>query len=502
MSQEQSFLAVDLGASSGRVVAGFWDGSGMRLQEMARFENNPVRFLDSLHWNILQLWTDVQKGLRAARQSIGSGVRSVGVDTWGVDYALVGPRDELLGIPYHYRDSRTDGMMDEVFAIVPKEEIYRRTGVQFLFFNTLYQLAAQAKWQPKLQETAERVLLMPDLFHWFLSGEKSNETTNATTTQVFDTQAGKWSHALLADLDIPTRLFAPTIPAGTRLGKILPAVAEETGLEGVDVVAPATHDTASAVLAVPAQGTPGERPNWCYISSGTWSLMGVEVPAPIITAESLAAGFTNEGGVFGTTRFLKNITGLWVLQECRRAWAREGNDHSWEDLALRSGSAPVGQSFIDPDHHSFQAPGDMPAAVRNFCRRTNQPVPQSVGEVVRCCQESLAMKYRFVLEQIEGLMGGPIEVVHMVGGGVQNKDLCQTAANVCGKPVLAGPVEATALGNCLMQAVAAGAVKDVAQARVVVRKSYPPVVYEPQRGFDWNAAYSRFRAAAAKGSER
>lgn len=497
----QSFLAVDLGASSGRVLAGGWNGSTLDLQEVGRFVNEPVKILDCLHWDVLGLWTKIQHGLRSAHQALGSNIASVGVDTWGVDYALVGPRDELLGIPYHYRDSRTDGMLDEVCGIVPKAEIYRHTGVQFLFFNTLYQLAAQAKWQPGLLDIAQRALLMPDLFHWFLSGEKTNEFTNATTSQCYDTLEGRWSNELLMKLDIPTHLFRPTISPGTKLGKLLPAVAEETGLGShVEVIAPATHDTASAFLAAPAEGTPGERPDWCCISSGTWSLMGVEVPRPIVTAESLAAGFTNEGGVLGTTRFLKNITGLWILQECRRWWARESNDYSWNDLMEKAEEAAPARAFIDPDHIAFQAPGDMPKAVRTYCKRTGQDVPDSVGAIVRCCQESLAMKYRVVLEQIEALMQGPIKTIHMVGGGVQNKALCRAAADICGRPVVAGPIEATAIGNCLMQAVAFGAIGSVRQAREVVRRSFPVETHEPRRGFDWDAAYARFREIIARGA--
>lgn len=495
---EQAFLAVDLGASSGRVLAGRWNGTTLALDEVSRFENTPVATLGRLQWNLLGLWKSIGDGIRKAKE-VAPGAVSIGVDTWGVDYGLVGPGDVLLGNPFHYRDSRTEGMLEAASKFVGREAIFSQTGIQMMGINTLYQLYAMRQKQPRILDLAERFMMMPDLFHWYLTGEKTNEFSNATTTQCYDTSGRRWAKPLLERLGIPLRMFGEPVPPGTRLGHVRLEVADDSGFPNLEVVVPATHDTASAVLAVPAEGRFGDAPDWCYISSGTWSLMGVEISQPIVTPECLEAGFTNEGGVGGTTRLLKNITGLWIAQECRRTWARQGQELSWDELARMGAAARGLESFIDPDHTCFQAPGDMPKAIRDYCQQTGQPVPADIGSVMRCAIESLALKYRVVLDRLERFIRRRIETIHVVGGGVQNTTLCQATADACGRRVVAGPAEATAIGNVLMQAVAMHAIGTVAEARQIVRTSFPVVVYEPQDTAAWDGAYQRFLGVLGQG---
>jgi rhamnulokinase len=486
---ERAFLAIDMGASSGRHVAGSFDGATLKLEEVHRFENGPVSVAGHLYWNILSLWTHVKNGLRAAQ---GRRFQSVGIDTWGVDFALLGPGDELLGNPVCYRDSRTNGMLDYALGIVPREEIFNQTGLQFMQINTLYQLLGMRAAKSTLLDVAESFLMMPDFFHWLLTGVKTNEFTNATTTQFFDPRKKAWATPLLGSLRLPTRLFRDVTQPGTKLGPLLPAVADEAGLKGVEVVAPGTHDTASAVLAVPYTGKPSPKPTWCYISSGTWSLMGVEVPEPVINQKCLSLNFTNEGGVGGTIRLLKNIGGLWLLQECRRIWNLAGKNYSWEDLTKMSAAAKPLACLINPDAPDFLAPQNMPEAIRSYCKRTNQPAPSDEGAVIRCAIDSLALRYRQVLDWLEELTGGRIETIHIVGGGTQNKQLSQAAADACNRRVIAGPIEATAAGNVLMQAIAAGDLADIAQARQVVATSFGVETYEPRDTGRWDEAYAKF----------
>jgi rhamnulokinase len=503
---QRCFLAVDLGAESGRVLAGLFDGERIVLEPLHRFPNGPVEVAGTLHWDVLRLWQEIQSGLRAAAKRFGNDIASVGVDTWGVDFALLGAGDVLLGNPVHYRDARTDGMLEAAFAMVGRDAIFEQTGIQFMQLNSLYQLLALRKADSPLLGAAETFLTMPDLFGWLLGGRKAAEFTNATTTQCYDTRRGDWARPLLEQLGIPTAMFPEIIPPGTPLGTLRPAVARETGLHDVQVVAPATHDTGSAVAAVPVSNAEisnlkseisnlrSQTPNWCYLSSGTWSLMGVEIPEPKIDAATLAYNFTNEGGVAGTYRLLKNIMGLWLVQRCRRAWQSAGREYSYDDLQhLAASAAPFG-SLVNPDDGDFLNPPDMPAAIAAFCRRTNQPVPADEGAVVRCCVESLALRYRWVVERLEELTGSNLEVIHIVGGGTQNSLLCQLTADACNRPVVAGPVEATAIGNALMQAVALGELGSVADLRTVVRRSFPLVDYEPNRDDRWDALYERFAA--------
>jgi rhamnulokinase len=492
MGPTSDYLAIDLGAESGRGVLGRFDGERLTLEEIHRFPNGPVRMLDTLHWDLPRLFEEVKTALRRASAE-GRALDGVGVDTWGVDFGRVGRGDTLLGNPVHYRDARTEGMMDAAFARVPKETIYERTGLQFLQFNSLYQLMALKLSGSPLLDAAETLLMMPDLFHWLLTGRRAGERTNATTTQLYDPRAGTWSDELCAGLGLPRRIMPELIEPGTEVGPLRKSVAEEVGASGLTVLAPATHDTASAVAAVPASSIGGDGPtDWCYLSSGTWSLLGVEVPEPIITEQTRRWNFTNEGGVVGTTRLLKNIMGLWLVQECRRTWARAGREWSYEELAARAATARPFAALVDPDDASFLAPGDMPARLAALCARTGQAPPADEAAVVRCALESLTLKYRWAIERLEAVLGGPIRNIHVVGGGAKNALLNQFTADACGRPVHAGPVEATAAGNVLMQAMARGRLGSVADARAVVARSFPVVVYEPRDTAAWDEAAGRF----------
>jgi len=495
---QKSYLAVDIGASSGRHVIGRFDGRKLTLEEVYRFENGGVEVLGSLYWDLLGLWTQVKNGLRAASSRCDGPIVSVGVDTWGVDFGLLARDDSLLGNPNHYRDARTNGMMEKAFAIVARDEIFRHTGLQFMQFNSLYQLVAMKLAGSPLLEMAKTWLMMPDLFHWLMTGRKSNEFTNATTSQCYNPLQENWALELLRRFGIPTEMFGPISPPGTDLGEMRSAVAAETGLSGARVVLPGTHDTASAVMAVPAASRPGQRPDWCYISLGTWALLGIESPRPVVNDKVLLLNFTNEGGVGNTYRVLKNICGLWLVQECRRVWNQAGRGWGWEDLNKLSAASRPLVSFIDPDAQDFMAPSDMPEAIRGFCRRTAQAVPGDEGAVVRCAVESLAMKIRYVLGMCEELAGGRLETIHIVGGGTQNRQLCQATADACARRVLAGPVEATATGNLMMQAVAAGDVGSIAEAREVIRHSFAVEEYLPHDTAAWDEGYARFAAMIGK----
>lgn len=490
---EKVYLAVDLGASSGRVLAGTFDGRRLSLEEVHRFDNGPVLAADTMHWDLLALWRQVVDGLRAAGARYGGRIASVGVDTWGVDFGLLGRHDQLLGNPVHYRDRRTAGILEEAFGTVPRAEIFAETGLQFMEFNTLYQLWAMQRNDSPLLEAARHFLMIPDLFHWLLTGQKGVERTNASTTQFLNPRTGQWAVSLLEKFSIPTGMLGPILEPGTRLGRLRPSVVEQTtGLGDAEVVLPGTHDTASAVLAVPSQYAPGASPDWCYISSGTWSLMGVEVPGPVINERSSGLNFTNEGGVGGTTRLLKNIAGLWLLQECRRIWQQQGRAYAWDQLVSLAAAAPPLVSLVDPDDPSFVAPAEMPAAIADYCRKSGQPVPADDGAMARCVLESLALRYRLVGGWLKELMQGPLHTVHIVGGGAQNRLLCQMAADACGSTVVAGPVEATAIGNVVMQAVALGDIGSVAEGRDVIRDSFGAETFEPRETAPWNEAFARF----------
>ncbi len=485
MSQTLNFAAIDLGAESGRAMLAAFDGRTLRLEEVHRFPNGGVRVLDSLHWDPLRLFADIKHGLEACAKKTGRAVSGIGLDAWGVDFALLGRDDELLGNPFHYRDRRTMGMMEKAFQRVPKEEIFERTGIQFMPINSLYMLFSMAG-TPAL-EAASTFLMIPDLFNFWLSGRKACEFTDATTTQLYDQRACDWARPMLEKLGLPVHIFLPVTQPGTVLEPLLPSVAEEVGLDSVPIIAPACHDSGAAVAAVPARIK-----DYVYISSGTWSVVGVEVSAPIITPQTLKFNFTNEGGVSGTVRFLRNVMGLWIVQECRRVWAQAGDEFTYAELAAMAESATPCVSLVDPDDETFLRPGDMPARLRNFCARTGQPVPGDKGALLRCVFDSLALKYRVTVERIEAMLGRRVEVIHVVGGGSQNRLLCQLTADATGYPVIAGPVEATAIGNAVVQTMALGHLGSLAEAREVIQNSFELITYEPRPSAQWAEAYDRF----------
>ena len=488
MDTRTNFLAVDLGASSGRLLLARWDGARFELEELHRFENGPVNLHGRLYWDVLRLWTEIKAGLSRFASLSGQPLAALGVDTWGVDFALLDRAGQLLGNPCHYRDSRTDGMVDLAFQRVPRQEIFRETGIQFMQLNTLFQLLSMAVVQDPRLEKAETLLMMPDLIHYWLAGEKAVEYTIATTSQMLCCGDKSWATGLLAQLGIPVHFLLPPVEPGTRIGNLRAEILSETGLQTpAPVIAPASHDTASAVAAIP-----GLDLNSAYISSGTWSLMGVEVRNPIINQKSLELNFTNEGGVDGTYRFLKNIAGLWLLQESRRQWQREGHDYSWDELLKLATQARPFQSLINPDAAEFLSPGNMPETVRDFCRANGQLAPESVGSVVRCCLESLAFRYRWVLDALENLTERRLSVLRIVGGGSQNRLLCQWAADACDRPVVAGPVEATALGNVMVQAIATGHLSNLEEGRESIAASTGQLHYEPAHNSAWDEAYDKF----------
>ncbi|MCX6375551.1 MAG: rhamnulokinase [Armatimonadetes bacterium] len=487
MSSELKFLAFDLGAESGRAVMGLLRDDKLRLEDIHRFRNGSVSVGSRLHWDVLRLFEEMKEGLRMAVQTHGKDIASAGLDTWGVDFALLGQNVLLLDNPVSHRDSRTDGMLEEAWKIVPRAEIYARTGIQFMQLNTLYQMLALARQSRWVLETARTMLMMPDLLNFWFTGVKANEFTEATTTQFYNPRAGGWATDLLAKLDIPSHFLQEIVQPGTVLGKLRASIASETGAPEIPFVAPATHDTGSAVAAVPSASGGSH----AYISSGTWSLMGVESTEPIINEKALEFNITNEGGVAGTFRVLRNIMGLWLVQECRRIWALSGREFSYSELTEMASSAEPFRSIVDPDDASFLKPGDMPARIREYCKRTNQPVPQDEGSVVRTALDSLALKYRFVLERLEMLTGGRLSPIHIVGGGIQNTLLCQLTANVTERPVVAGPVEATAIGNILVQAMGHGYVSSIEHLREIVRNSFEMTTYEPVPDSRIEDAYSR-----------
>jgi rhamnulokinase len=481
----KKLLAIDLGAESGRGLLGNFDGQRLQLDVVHRFANGPVRTLETLHWDVLRLYSEMLAALRKCALERG-GVDCVGVDTWGVDFALLGRGGALLGNPRHYRDPHTETILEEIDQRVPKTEIFRQTGIQLMRFNTLFQLLAMQRDRSPLLDMAETLLFMPDLFHYFLTGIKVNEYTDASTSQMLDPFTRNWAFGLIDAFGLPRRMLGTIVPPGTVLGPLRPAVATETGATPMPVIAPAAHDTASAFVAVPAGSQ-----TWACISSGTWSLMGAEIPAPLVSEKAAHYNFTNEGGVAGSIRLLKNIMGLWLVQECRRVWEREGKAWSYEELVRLAEAAPPFVSLVDPDHPSFWLPASMPQALGDFCKRTGQPVPVEPGAVVRCALESLALKYRWVLERLEELLGHRLEIIHIVGGGSQNAFLCQLTADACNRPVVAGPVEATAIGNVLVQALGLGLIGSPAQAREVVRQSFDVRTYESGRSDSWEEPYRR-----------
>jgi len=483
LPHSKPYLAFDFGAESGRAVLAHLQSGILTTEEVHRFQNEPVEYGGSLHWDVPRLWLEVRKSLACVEQVELAGI---GVDAWGVDYALLGERGELLQNPYHYRDRRTQGIMEEVFRNVRKEEIYGATGIQFMPINTLYQLFAAQRDTPTLVKAAKELLTIPDLFNYWLTGNAVCEFTNATTTQLVDPFRRSWATDLMQEVGLPPELPAPIVEPGTIIGTLRPSMAQNSSLARTPVIAPACHDTGSAVAAITA------RDGTAFLSSGTWSLIGTELNAPIVTPQALKLNFTNEGGVNGTTRLLKNVMGLWILQGCRNYWTTKGQSADYRELVELAGREPAFKHLVDPDDECFLRPANMPAAVDDFCRKTNQPAPSSPGAYVRCVMESLALKYRRVLGNLEQLCGKHIEQLRVIGGGSKNRMLNQFTADATGRRVLAGPAEATALGNIAIQILASGEASSLQEVRAIVDRSFPTEVFEPLETEKWEQQTERF----------
>ena len=477
------YLAFDFGAESGRAVLARLQSGILKIEEVHRFPNEPVEYGGSLHWDVARLWLEVRKAFAGLEEVELAGI---GVDAWGVDYALLGERGELLQNPYHYRDRRTEGVMAEVFRKISKEEIYRATGIQFMAINTLYQLFAAHRENPKVVAAAKYLVTIPDLFNYWLTGNAVCEYTNATTTQLVDPVKRTWASGLMQRLELPSALPAPIVESGSIVGTLLPGIARHSSLDGTTVIAPACHDTGSAVAAISA------RDGTAFLSSGTWSLVGTELDAPVITPEALRLNFTNEGGVNGTTRLLKNVMGLWMLQCCRQSWTVHGSPYDYGELMELAAREHPFRHLVDPDDESFLRPPDMLAAINEFCTRTHQPSPLEPGAYVRAILESLAFKYRLVLGNLEQMTQTRIQQIRIIGGGSKNRLLNQLTADATGRTVVAGPAEATALGNIAIQLVATGSASSLPEARAIVDRSFPTEVFAPRETDKWDQQAERF----------
>ena len=481
-------LAFDFGASSGRAILATYDGEKIKMEEVHRFSNDPVTVCGTCYWDVLRLFFEIKQGITKAVHQ--GGFDAIGIDTWGVDFGLLDKKGRLLNNPVHYRDTRTVGMMEKVFQTVPQKELYDETGIQMARLNTIFQLYSLVQNEPETLALADTMLLMPDLFAYLLTGVKRAEYTEVSTTQMLNPKTGDWHYKLLEKLGIPTRILPKIIDAGETYGLLSDEICEELGCPKVPVIAVATHDTGSAVASVPSQ-----KDDFIYISCGTWSLFGTELSAPVINDTTSRFNLTNESGFGRTTRMLKNIMGLWLIQESRRQWIREGFDVSYADLEREALEAEPFRCFINPDDPSFELPGNQPRRVQEYCERTGQTVPQTRGEIMRCIYESLAMKYRATFQQIREVTGKSYETIHMIGGGTKDRLLCQMTADACNTPVIAGPIEATAMGNIAVQLIALGEFSGLKEARAVIANSELPKSYTPSDTAAYDAAYARFQAA-------
>jgi rhamnulokinase len=489
VSKPLSMLAFDYGASSGRAVLGRFDGESLRLEEVHRFPNEPQDVGDATVWDVLSLFGELKRGIHKGAAAASGGLSSIGIDTWGVDFGLIDGQGDLLANPYHYRGIHSQGMIEEALRRLPAVEIHSITGVSFEQYNTLFQLLGLVIHKPGLIEHARTLLLMPDLLAYFLTGEQATELTNASTTQLLACRDRDWSATILSAMGIPRRLLtAIEKPFSTR-GKLRAAVSDALSVRALPVVAVATHDTASAIAAVPLTGG-----SEAFASSGTWSLFGIETDAPVIGEDTLRWNYTNEIGASGGYNLMKNIMGLWIIDECRRDWERAGLPHAFEDVERAAGASRGLERFIDPDDSTFYRPGGMEEKVRRFCLDTGQSAPQTAGETARCVFESLALKYRWSIERLERLTGRAIEVLHVVGGGVRCRLANRCIASAIARPVVCGPVEATAIGNLLGQAIALGELRDLAQGRQLIARTFVGETHEPESTTRWDDAYSRFLA--------
>lgn len=485
MSQK-TILAFDFGASSGRAMLSKLVDGKLEITEIHRFSNDPVQIGPRLYWDVLRLFHEIKQGILKANAA--GGFSAIGIDTWGVDFGLLNEQGELIGNPAHYRDTRTDNIPAEFFKKMSKDEVYAETGIQCVSFNTLYQLQYLLSERSEVLKQAKTLLMMPDLFAYFLTGAKRIEYTNASTTNLLDPRTHDWSEKVLSKLGLSKELFGKIIMPGEVYGNLLPEICEELHCNSVPVIAVASHDTASAVASVPTQ-----QADYAYISCGTWSLLGTVLEKPVLTKNSSDADFTNEGASDGKVRYLKNIMGLWLIQQSRQEFKRQGLDVSFDEMERAARAAKPFLCFIDPDAKDFVAPGNMPARVAEFCRRTGQYVPQGMGEILRCIYQSLAFKYKYAIELMEQLTGKKYPVIHMIGGGIKDQLLCSMAADYCGRPVVAGPVEATVTGNVAIQFMAFGLIKDLNEARGIIANSFPLKQYQPQADPNAEAAYAEFK---------
>lgn len=478
-------LAFDFGASSGRAIIGCFDGDKITLEEVHRFSNDPVSVGGTVYWDVLRLFYEIKQGIIKAK--IAGGFDSIGIDTWGVDFGLIDSEGKLMENPVHYRDARTVGLVDEAFKTMPKEKLYGITGIQFMELNTLFQLISLKKYRPWMLERADKMLFMPDLFGYMLTGKMCAEYSIASTSQLIDLDKRTWSKEILDAFGIKESVFAPLVQPGTVLGELSKEVCEECGVDPVPVISVCGHDTQSAITSVPC-----EDGDFAFLSSGTWSLFGTELDKPIVNETSMNINITNEGGFDGSTGFLKNIIGLWLIQESRRQWKREGKEYSYADLEKLALAAEPFKYFIDPDAPEFVPHGNIPERVREFCRKTGQYVPETVGEIMRCIYESLAMKYRLTFEKLRECTERDYPVIHVIGGGTKDGLLCQMTANSCDRTVKAGPIEATVMGNVAVQLMSNGSVENIGQARKIVAESSELKTFEPKDTDKWAEAYEDF----------
>lgn len=480
-------LAIDLGATSGRGIVGRFDGKKLSLEENHRFDNDPVTAAGTFYWDILRIFFEIQNSIRKCALSDDKDIKSIGIDTWGVDFGLLDKYGKLMGNPVHYRDDRTLGIQDYAFAKLSKEKIYEKTGIAHINFNTIYQLMAMKRDNPNAFDGVDKILFIPDLLNYFLTGKKETEYTVASTGGLLDVKERKWAYDLMSSLDVPTNIFTDIAQPGTVVGKLLPSVSDFTGIKDANVVHVAAHDTASAVVSVPSDSK-----EFIYISSGTWSLMGMELDTPAPSVEAMNCGFTNEGGTHGKTRFLKNIMGTWIESECKRQWAREGEKYTYDELSEMAANSQMHKCFINVDDPTFNPPGNMPKRIVDYCKKTGQAVPETKGEIVRCIFDSLAMKYRWTVENMDKLMNRHTPVINIVGGGTKEPLLCKLTADACGRPVYAGPTEATAIGNLCVQLMAHAEISTLAEAREVVRNSFEIKTYEPENTEKWDENFERY----------
>lgn len=484
-------LTFDFGASSGRAMLATFDGDKIELTEVHRFENNPVMVGKTFYWDVLALFHEIKQGITKARRY--GEFSSIGIDTWGVDFGLLDKNGDLLQNPVHYRDARTAGMLEDTCKKISKDDLYQATGIQLMEINTIFQLASIAKKHPELLQRADCALLMPDLFGYFLTGKKTSEYSIASTTQLLDPKTKNWNKKILQTLNLPAHLFPDVVKSGTILGNVSEDICEELGISGVRVISVTGHDTACAVAAAPA-----DKEDFIFISCGTWSLFGTELKNPIINEASKKHNISNEGGYNYTTHFLKNIIGLWLIQETRRQYRREGVEYSYNDLEKLSVASTPFQHFIDPDSPVFVAPGNIPERIKTYCRKTGQKTPESAGEIMRCIYESLAMKYRYAFDEIKMCTGKTYNDIHMLGGGTKDTLLCSMTANATGCKIIAGPMEATAMGNAAVQLMALGDILNLVEARKVIANSFEALVYVPSDQIQWNKAYEKYRSIIEK----